>query len=328
MSSTPTPHTPSSPPTPPPPPAPEADYDMPPAPLSAATQHTIPHTPAPVPPGGTRMILDEGPPDKPFTGNLRRWGKATRNIEEGEFLHGPHERRIEFFRVLRIAGEFIRGFRSLHFVGPCVTVFGSARFKEDHPYYRLARDVSARISKLGLTIMTGGGPGIMEAANRGARDAGGPSIGCNIELPMEQKPNPYVDKFVEFRYFFVRKVMLVKYSYAFVVMPGGFGTLDELFESVTLMQTGKIKDFPVILMGVEYWSPMLDFIRDRMVSEKTISPDDLDLLVLTDSPEEAVDRIADAMQRQFGFAWTRQKPPARKWWLFERNGRATGSPRL
>jgi uncharacterized protein (TIGR00730 family) len=271
---------------------------------------------APAPPSSS-IILDEGPWSGAVTGNPRRWGKATRNVEEGEFLEGPKTRRFEFFRVLRIAGEFIRGFRALHFVGPCVTVFGSARFKEDHRYYALAREVSARVSRLGFTIMTGGGPGIMEAANRGAKDAGGPSIGCNITLPMEQKPNPYVDRFIEFRYFFVRKVMLVKYSYAFVVMPGGFGTLDEVFETVTLIQTGKIKDFPVILVGTEFWGPMLEFFRARMLAEGTIGQGDLDLLVCTDSPEEVVDRIADTMQRQFGFAWSRRDKPARKWWLGE-----------
>lgn len=211
--------------------------------------------------------------------------------------------------AFRVFCEFIRAFRALHFVPPCVTVFGSARFKEDHPYYALARDVSARVSKLGFTIMTGGGPGIMEAANRGARDARGPSIGCNITLPSEQHPNPYLDRFVEFRYFFVRKVMLVKYSYAFIVCPGGFGTLDELFEAVTLIQTGKIKDFPIILMGTDYWAPMLDFIRDRMLREKCVSPQDLGLLTLTDSPEEACDRIADAAQRNFGFTWKKPKKP-------------------
>ncbi len=245
----------------------------------------------------------------------KRWGKATRNVEEGQFLAGPRTRSFEAWRVLKIAAEFIRGFRRLHFVGPCVTVFGSARFKEDHRYYEMARDVSARISKLGFTIMTGGGPGIMEAANRGARDAGGPSIGCNITLPMEQSPNPYLDRFVEFRYFFVRKVMLVKYSYAFVVMPGGFGTLDEVFETLTLVQTGKIRDFPIILMGKDYWEPLLTFFRERLITERTIDPRDLDLMLVTDSPEEAVDRIADVAQSTFGFSWTRQ--PRQKWLLGE-----------
>src|SRR6185436_6522026 len=160
-------------------------------------------------------------------------------------LSGPRARLSELARVIRIAGEFLRGFRRLHFVGPCVTVFGSARFKEDHPYYTLARDIGRRLALAGATVMTGGGPGIMEAANRGAKEAGGYSIGCNIRLPLEQQPNPYLDRWVTFRYFFVRKVLLVKYSYAFVIMPGGFGTLDELFEAVTLIQTRKIESFPV-----------------------------------------------------------------------------------
>jgi len=245
-----------------------------------------------------------------------RWGKATRNVEDGQFLEGPNTRGFELWRVIKIAMEFIRGFRQLHFVGPCVTVFGSARFKEDHRYYALTRDVSARLAKMGFTIMTGGGPGVMEAANRGAKDVGGRSIGCNIMLPMEQKPNPYVDSFVEFRYFFVRKVMLVKYSYAFVVMPGGFGTLDEVFETLTLVQTGKIRDFPIILMDKDYWEPLIAFFRERLITERTIDPRDLDLLVVTDSPEEAVDRIADVVQRHFGFSWTKQ--PKQAWLLGER----------
>jgi len=245
-----------------------------------------------------------------------RWGKATRNVEDGQFLEGPNTRGFELWRVIKIAMEFIRGFRKLHFVGPCVTVFGSARFKEDHRYYALTRDVSARLAKMGFTIMTGGGPGVMEAANRGAKDVGGRSIGCNIMLPMEQKPNPYVDSFVEFRYFFVRKVMLVKYSYAFVVMPGGFGTLDEVFETLTLVQTGKIRDFPIILMDKDYWEPLIAFFRERLITERTIDPRDLDLLVVTDSPEEAVDRIADVVQRHFGFSWTKQ--PKQAWLLGER----------
>jgi uncharacterized protein (TIGR00730 family) len=228
----------------------------------------------------------------PTTNHRPVWGKATRSVEELRFLAGPRRRLEELGRATRIFLEFIRGFRALHFVGPCVTVFGSARFKEDHKYYALARDMGARIAGLGFTVMTGGGPGIMEAANRGAHEVGGASIGCNILLPMEQKPNPYLDRFVEFRYFFVRKVMLVKYSYAFVVMPGGFGTLDELFEALTLIQTQKIQDFPVVLMGVDYWTPMLDFIRHRLVPEGTISPDDLRLLMVTDSPDEAIAHIA------------------------------------
>lgn len=244
-----------------------------------------------------------------------RWGKSTRNVEEGQFLAGPRARQYEFFRAIRIFGEFIKGFRKLHFEGPCVTVFGSARFKEDHAYYQLARDVSGRIGQLGFTIMTGGGPGIMEAANRGARDVKARSIGCNIELPMEQDPNPYLDRFIEFRYFFVRKVMLVKYSYAFVVLPGGFGTLDELFEALTLIQTGKICNFPVILMGKDYWEPMLAFFRERLIRDRTISVADLELLFVTDSPEEAVDRITDTVTTNFGFKWGGR--PKKKWWLGE-----------
>jgi uncharacterized protein (TIGR00730 family) len=228
----------------------------------------------------------------PITRLPARWGKGTRSPDERRFLEGPRRRLTELGRAARIFAEFIRGFRALHFVGPCVTVFGSARFKEDHPYYALAREMGRRIAGLGFTTMTGGGPGIMEAANRGAREAGGPSIGCNIQLPVEQEPNPYLDLFVEFNYFFVRKVMLVKYSYAFVVMPGGFGTLDELFESLTLIQTRKIEDFPVVLMGVEFWRPMLDFFRHRLVEAGTIGPEDLDVVTLTDSPDEAAARIA------------------------------------
>jgi uncharacterized protein (TIGR00730 family) len=220
------------------------------------------------------------------------WGKATRSLEESRFLSGPRTRWEEFARAIRIFLEFIRGFRALHFIGPCVTVFGSARFKEDDPNYALAREVGARIAKMGFTIMTGGGPGMMEAANRGAKDVGGRSVGCNILLPMEQKPNAYLDKFVEFRYFFVRKVMLVKYSYAFVVMPGGFGTLDELFEALTLIQTKKIQSFPVVLMGVDFWEPMMAFIRERLIARGTISPEDLNLLMVTDSVDEAVRLVA------------------------------------
>jgi uncharacterized protein (TIGR00730 family) len=190
-----------------------------------------------------------------------------------------------------------------------VTVFGSARVQEDHPSYALAREMGARIAEAGFTVMTGGGPGIMEAANRGAQGVGGRSVGCNIKLPKEQEPNPYLDRFVEFRYFFVRKVMLVKYSYAFVVMPGGFGTLDELFEAATLIQTGKIHDFPVVLMNVEYWKP-LRALLENMVAAHTIDQADLDRLVFTDSPDEAMAAIAAATET-FGLEPARPKP--HKW---------------
>jgi uncharacterized protein (TIGR00730 family) len=212
------------------------------------------------------------------------------------FLSGPRARLSELARVIRIAGEFMRGFRRLHFVGPCVTVFGSARFKEDHPYYTLAREIGRRLAQAGATVMTGGGPGIMEAANRGAKEAGGYSIGCNIQLPLEQRPNPYLDRWVTFRYFFVRKVLLVKYSYAFVIMPGGFGTLDELFEAVTLIQTKKIESFPLILVGTEYWKPLLDFVRGTLIRAGTVAPEDINLLTPTDSAEVVEGMVKNALQ--------------------------------
>ncbi len=208
-----------------------------------------------------------------------------------ELLEGPTSRRSEALRVLRIAQEFIRGFRALHFLGPCVTVFGSSRLVEDHPYYELARQMGYRLAKAGFAVMTGGGPGLMEAANRGAQEAGGTSVGCNIYLPEEQDLNPYVDVAVEFSYFFVRKVMLIKYSSAFVVMPGGFGTMDEIFETATLIQTDIIQDFPVVVMGTDYWQPLLGFMRGEMVPAGTISAADLEVLTLTDSPDEALECI-------------------------------------
>jgi uncharacterized protein (TIGR00730 family) len=220
-----------------------------------------------------------------------RWGKGTRTGEERRFLEGPAWRLLEFQRLLRIVGEFVRGFRKLHFVGPCVTVFGSARFKDGHPYYELAQEMGRRLARAGFTVMTGGGPGIMEAANRGAKEAGGRSVGCNITLPFEQKPNDFLDLWLEFRYFFVRKVMLVKYSYGFVVLPGGFGTLDEVFEAVTLIQTGKIQSFPVILMGSSYWQDLFELFNDTMVAAGTIEQKDVDRLILTDSPERAMEAI-------------------------------------
>jgi hypothetical protein len=219
---------------------------------------------------------------------------------ERYFLEGPQTRGSELMMLWRIAREFFYGFRKLHFVGPCITVFGSARFKEDHPFYQLGVEVGAALSNLGFTVMTGGGPGIMEAANRGARQAGGKSVGCNIVLPFEQAPNRYLDLMLEFRYFFVRKVMLVKYSYGFVVLPGGVGTMDELFEALTLIQTGKIQDFPVVLMGVDYYQPLMDLLRD-MLAAGTIGPDDLNLVKLTDSVEEAMQHIENYAVRKLSF---------------------------
>lgn len=219
---------------------------------------------------------------------MEEWGRGGDLSREQQFLEGPQPRRVELQRALRIFREFVHGFRALHFVGPCVTVFGSARTPESHPRYAVARAIGAGLAHMGFTTMTGGGPGIMEAANRGAHEVGGRSVGCNIELPMEQKPNPYVDRFVTFRHFYVRKVMLVKYSYAFVAMPGGFGTLDELFETATLVQTKKVESFPLILVGRAYWEPLFDFLRGRMLAEGMIDEQDLALLQLVDGAEEAL----------------------------------------
>ncbi len=246
-----------------------------------------------------------------------QWGKSTPDREEIRFLAGPRSRSSELARVFRIVFELIRGFRGLHFVGPCVTVFGSARFPETHPWYTLAREVGAGLAQAGFTVMTGGGPGIMEAANRGAKDVGGRSIGCNIVLPLEQRPNPYLDRFLEFRYFFVRKVMLVKYSYAFVALPGGFGTMDEMFECLTLIQTGKIRNFPVVLLGVEYWRPLIDFLRGTMLPAGTIAAEDLDRITLTDSVDEAIAEIAKAGTGEFGLSYEQKKAPRRSWFLGE-----------
>ncbi len=261
-------------------------------------------------------------PPRPATGEP--WAKGTRSEGESVFLEGPRSRGSELFRAFRIFLECIRGFRQLHFVGPCVTVFGSARFDEQHPYYKLAREVGSGLARLGFTVMTGGGPGIMEAANRGAKDVGGKSIGCNIELPQEQEPNPYLDRFVEFRYFFVRKVMLVKYSYGFVILPGGFGTLDEMFEALTLIQTGKIKGFPVVLVGIDFWAPLVGFIRDRLLRDKTVSPQDLDLLFITDSVAQACAHIEKSAVGPFGLK--RSNQPKRRWWLMEFGVKGTYKP--
>ncbi|MBI3637337.1 MAG: TIGR00730 family Rossman fold protein [Candidatus Rokubacteria bacterium] len=208
----------------------------------------------------------------------------------------------------------MRGFRALHFVGPCVTVFGSARLKEDHPYYAMARDIGRGLAGLGFTVVTGGGPGLMEAANRGARDARGRSIGCNIELPAEQHPNPYLDRWITFRHFFVRKVMLVKYSYAFIAMPGGFGTLDEIFETATLIQTHKIRDFPLVLVGRDFWRPLTDFLHGTLERMTLIDPADADRLIVTDSAAAAVAAVRDIAIPSFGL---RARPPRRRWYLGE-----------
>lgn len=223
----------------------------------------------------------------------RRREPFLEEIEHAErrLLCGRRERGADLESAVRVFLEFMRGYESLDFDGPCVTVFGSARFGEDHRYYGMARALGKRLAQEGFVVMTGGGPGIMEAANRGAKEGGGFTIGCNIRLPHEQRPNRYLDRFVEFEHFFVRKVMLVKYSCAFVVMPGGFGTLDETFEAITLVQCEKIERFPIVAMGADFWGHMSGFMQNALIAEKTISRRDLDLLKTTDSVEEAIGHI-------------------------------------
>jgi len=229
--------------------------------------------------------------------------------EDRLFLEGPHSRRRDLSLVLWALRDFVVGFRTLHFVGPCVTVFGSARFGESHPYYALGLELGRELTRLGFTVMTGGGPGLMEAANRGAREAGGRSVGCNIELPFEQLPNAYLDRSVTCRYFFVRKVLLFKYSYAFVGLPGGLGTLDELAEALTLIQTGKVADFPVVLFGTEYWRPLQDMLH-QMARDGAIAHEDLELLLITDDMEEAMAHIRTRAIDAFGLRARRPVRPS------------------
>jgi uncharacterized protein (TIGR00730 family) len=219
--------------------------------------------------------------------------------EEIQFLEGPQSRLQELFFTLKTLREFIKGFRHLHFVGPCVAIFGSARYGEGHEYYDLARKIGAEVAKLGFTVLTGGGPGLMEAANRGAKDVGGRSVGCNIVLPHEQRPNKYLDKWVSIRYFFVRKTLLIKYSYAFIVLPGGFGTMDEYFEAITLIQTKKISVFPVILFGKDFYKGLLDQL-EGMKKYKTISENDYNLFHVTDSIEDAINIIHEKSIHRYG----------------------------
>jgi uncharacterized protein (TIGR00730 family) len=253
--------------------------------------------------------LEESDPAIQDTSN---WGST-----DQLFLEGPASRSIEFGRALRIFYEVIKGFRALHFVGPCVTVFGSARIDRSHPYYDLTRQLGKELAKAGFAVMTGGGPGLMEAANRGAKEGGGHSLGCNVILPNEQKANPYLDHFVTFRYFFVRKLMLVKYSLAFVAAPGGFGTLDEVFEIVTLIQTGKVRKFPVVLMGSEYWRPLIDFLRETMIPAGVIESSDLARLITCDSPEEIASIIQSRAVHAFGLEVN--SALTHKWWLLEKS---------
>ena len=205
-------------------------------------------------------------------------------------LQGPHNRFTELVFGFRVLSQFLKGFRKLHFVGPCLSIFGSARYKPGDAYYEKAKEMGARVSQLGFTVLTGGGPGIMQAANQGAFEAKGRSVGVNIELPFEQQINPYVDVSVDIRYFFVRKVLLFKYSFGFIIFPGGFGTLDEMFEALTLIQTQKMPWFPVVLIGKDYWRGLMEQVKD-MEGAKTISPEDLDLFLLTDDMEEALEYV-------------------------------------
>jgi len=199
------------------------------------------------------------------------------------------------WQIFKIMAEFVEGYEKLAIIGPCVTIFGSARTSQQHEYYLLAQDAAYKMAKAGFGIISGGGPGIMEAANKGARLAGGKSVGLNIELPFEQFSNPYIDndKLLSFHYFFIRKVMFMKYSQGFIVLPGGFGTCDEFFEAITLIQTKKIARFPIVIMGTEYWTGLVTWLKERMVAEHNIKEEDLDLFFLTDSPDEAVKHIED-----------------------------------
>jgi uncharacterized protein (TIGR00730 family) len=225
-------------------------------------------------------------------------------------IHLPYDfTRTDPWRVMRMTGEFVEGFDRLAQVGPAVTVFGSARVGEDDPYYQAAREVGRLLSENGFATITGGGPGIMEAANRGAREAGGLSVGCNIQLPFEQDMNPYVDLPIVFRYFFVRKTMFVKYAEGFIIFPGGFGTMDELFEALTLIQTGKVRNFPVVLYGRPYWQGLLEWLASATLAEGKISPEDLEMLVLSDSPEHAVQVILDCEHNE---CWEARDESARR----------------
>ena len=238
--------------------------------------------------------------------------KLPRLTEEYSFLAGPRSRFRELRFTMRVYWHFIRGFRKMHFLGPCVTVFGSARTKPDDPFYKQAEAVGASLANMGFTVMTGGGPGIMEAANKGASEAGGQSVGCNIILPMEQEPNPYLHKWIDIPYFFIRKVLLIKYSYAFVVLPGGFGTMDELFESLTLVQTGMIQQFPIVVIGKEFHQELKEHVfhlkRTGMISE-----DDLKYLFLTDSIEDMENHLQQQAVTRFNLKTTYKK----RWWFAE-----------
>ncbi len=242
------------------------------------------------------------PPAQPPV-NVPDLNQGQPTTEDEKLLSRPQEETVradltaDSWRVFRIMGEFVEGFDTLARIGPAVSIFGSARTRSDDGFYAAAEETARKLVQAGFAVITGGGPGIMEAANKGAFEAGGDSIGCNIELPFEQGMNEYVRTAINFRYFFVRKTMFVKYAEAFVIFPGGFGTMDELFEALTLIQTGKVRDFPVVLFGADYWAGLLQWLRQDMLGEGKISPGDLDLFTLTDSPDEAVQTIVECFDR-------------------------------
>lgn len=237
------------------------------------------------------------------------WPEKSRDPQEKIFLEGPHSRTKEFFHAFDVFLEMIRGFRKLHFISPAVTVFGSARFDNTFPFYSTAERVGEELANEGFAVMTGGGPGLMEAVNKGARKNGGQSIGCNITLPQEQKPNPYLDIWVEFKYFMVRKFMLAKYSYGFIALPGGFGTLDELFGVLTLIQTEKMEDYPIVLMDKKYWEPLRFLIEDRLLKERTIDLKDTKFVIFTDDPKEAAQFISNVARKRFKLNLQRKIKP-------------------
>ena len=244
---------------------------------------------------------------------MKKMKQYTLSKDESAFIQGPLSRFKELIFTFKVQYNLIRAFRKMHFIGPCVTVFGSARFTAEKDHYQDAERIGAAMAKLGFTVMTGGGPGIMEAANKGAYEAGGYSVGCNIVLPEEQNHNPYLHKWIDIPYFFVRKVILMKYSYAFIVMPGGIGTLDELFEALTLIQTKMIAGFPVVVFDKEYHKDLCEHI-DMMAKHETISPEDMKLLFVTDSVDELVTHIEKYAIKKFGLRKIQYKP---KWWFGE-----------
>ena len=244
---------------------------------------------------------------------MKTANKIKLSKDESLFVRGPLSRFKELSFAFKVFFNFIKAFRKMHFIGPCVTVFGSARFAKDSEHYKSAEKIGAALAKIGFAVMTGGGPGIMEAANKGAFEAGGYSVGCNIILPFEQKPNPYLHKWINIPYFFLRKVILVKYSYGFVVMPGGFGTLDELFEALILIQTKVIQDFPIVIFDSEYHKELCHHIQ-LMAENESISPEDMKLLFVTDSVEDVITHIETYSIKKFGLVTKQDKP---KWWLGE-----------